>query len=205
MTRPVVTDMAERVYSLFPGADVGDDSRGWALLKLASAVAAMFEPVDDVVSDRDDIRGWEVALHPGLAPVDVLPWAAQFSGGRLTPGLPEAEQRNRIRRADGMRRGGVESLIAAVQETLTGARLVTVTERYEDSAWRILVVTYTPETPDAAATLAAAKRAVCGGILVTHEVHDGQSYAQALGKAPTYAEWLTAWGTYDNVTNDLDL
>lgn len=192
-TRPVVDQLAERLYELAGPLAAGDGDRGWPLLIMCDALAQPLRQLDQVVTDREDLEGWRVALDVDAAPAWCLAWFAQFAGVRLRPGLTEAQQREWVRTGWGVNRGTVASIRASVQTTLTGTRAVQIYER-EGGAYRLLVTTRTSETPDPAATEAALRAALPAGLVVTFETRPGQDYEKPAGW--TYGDSLAAWPTY---------
>jgi hypothetical protein len=142
-----------------------DEENDWAGLHRCEAISRMWQGLDQIILDTDSHPGWTIILDPEAEPSQWLLWTATaIYGVSLVPGSDVEEQRARIKELPPQKRGGVEAMIAAVAQTLTGARHVVSIERLEGDAYRELVVTRTLETPDPASTLAAVKREKLAGV-----------------------------------------
>jgi len=171
-----VAGNAERAYQLLGPLTRRDPSTGWPLLKLLAALGRADQPV------------WELAEDPGIgamtpenADTDWLPLLAQIVGARLSPAMPETEQRAEIDNPSGWRRGTVPYLTARIQQRLTDTKLVVFLER-DTSAYHVTIRTRTTETPDPAAIERDLKDPVRGlpaGITFTHIVSDSPIWAEA--------------------------
>lgn len=178
MARPTVSAAAERLFaSLGPWARADGDTTGWVLLHLCHALTQSIQDVDVLAADTDTTAGWSVALDPTNAPVDALPWLAQFVGVVLPPGVGAAAQRAAIIAHAGFQRGTLAALGAAIQEQLTGAKSYFIQERYPD-AYGVLVQTYAAQTPDPAAVTAAVDAALPAGIVATVQLLSGWNLGQ---------------------------
>jgi len=194
--RPVVSTAGENLYARLAPLAVEDETNSWALLRFSEALAGKFlQPVEDLVRDTDAGPGWSVILDLDRAPADKLAWLAQFIGVRLAPNLTDLNQRARIRGADGFHRGKISALVSAAQQHLTGAKTVQVRER-DGSAHRITVITYTAQTPNAPAVLAALLEQKPGGLILTHNVLPGQDYTLVRTNNATYTVARTNHATY---------
>lgn len=149
---------------------VDDDG---SLATFLEAMALGFEPIDQVVRDTDAGPGWSQILDPNRAPAWALTWLAQLVGIQLPAGTPEATARNLIRTPAGWRRGSVGAIQDAVRPLLTGSQTVIVLERTggawagADNPYHFSVVTYTSETPDTAAVVAAVNAQKPAGLVVS--------------------------------------
>ena len=175
MPRPIVTPTTEELYSGLAPVVRGDEETDWTALRFIESVGRLLDPVERLARDEGDRPGWAHTLMPDTAPVEYLEWLAQFVGVSWGTPPTEADQRLRIQTKEGQRRGRPATLLAAIQATLTGTKSVLITERYQGSAWRLYVRTYTAETPDQAATLRAILRQKPGGIVLTYEVISADS------------------------------
>lgn len=174
--RPTVCETAERLYeALGPAFTKLDEAQGWPLLLFCDALCSvLLEPLHVLISDRDDQPGWAVIFDPDECPAEILPWLAMAVGARLTPAMSEGEQREAIKSPEGLIRGTPAALIAAVKATLTGSKTVLLDERYMGSAYKLRVRTLDGETPDPAATQAAAEsQKPVGNVLVYAAVDTG--------------------------------
>lgn len=191
MSAPVMSTAGQELYdALFQLAD-DDEANGWALAHVCNAIGEMRQRAMDLFEDRDGFPGWSQLFDVERCPGYALPFLAQVAGTKVTVGASEEQQRDEVRRRAGQARGRPASLISAVQATLTGDKTVRLVERAGGSAWQVVVVTRTSETPDSAATLAAALSQKPGGIVLTLVVSDDPIWFEA---TLTYADVTgTAW------------
>jgi hypothetical protein len=148
-----------------------------------TAIGGMFSEVElYAIDEENDELGWAILLDPDRAPVQALPYLAQYVGERLPVGLDEAGMREWIKDSPNQRRGTIESIVRVAQRYLTGQRTVAISERSgtdvnpEDY---LIVQTYTSETPNPALTYADLRRdAVPADIVLTHNVMEGQAWQQ---------------------------
>lgn len=189
---------AEEVYEAAAPIVADDEANGWAALILAEALSRPFRELAAVFHARGDLDAWDALWLVDDAPEFALGWLAQFHGVRLPQGMTGAVARDFIRNAGGLNKGTPEAIRAAVRPTLTGQRRVSVYPRY-GAPTGVLIVTYTAETPDPVAAEAAARAALPAGYQLTYEVRTGQDYQTAQGSQPTYADWASAWDTYQHV------
>jgi len=194
---------AERLYLALAPVARWDDENAWSLLILVNAIGAMFQTVDDVVRDTPDGPGFSILLDLNRCPSEALDWLGQFVGVRLPAGATDAEKRAAIAAESGFRRGTRAALEAAVKATLTGAQTVIVRERSGDStaepidyAYRLKIRTYPAETPDAAATLAAALSQKPGGIVLDYATVAPATYGSVAVDYATYAVVAATFADY---------
>lgn len=157
--------------------------------------------LDPYAAIAEDDRGIGVLLDPADCPAFALDWLGQITGAGDMSTLDEAGKRYRIDSLPRHKRGRIETIVAAMQTELTGDKTVWVQERYQGSPYKLLLVTRTSETPDAARALAAAKLATPAGRQITHTVVTGQTYAEAAAAAATYATATGLWATYSAAQN----
>lgn len=99
-------------------------------------------------------------------------------------------------------RGTAPAMVSAAQATLIGTRRVVLRERFTGDPWKINVVTFTDETPDAAATLAALLTQKPAGIILTHTVVTGQDYQLLLDNHASYSNVRSTYATYAGLELD---
>jgi hypothetical protein len=167
-----------------------------------TAIGGMFGEVELYAMADDDELGWSILLDPDAAPVQALPYLAQYVGERLPVGLDEAGMREWIKDAPNQRRGTVESIVRVAQRYLTGQRTVAVRERSGTGANPedyLTVQTYTTETPNPAVTFSDLRRDVVpADIVLTHNVMDGQAWADVKLTYPTWAAVKAAYATWES-------
>ena len=201
MSRPVLTTFGRELYEDRIGPLTGpDEQNAWATAILACAVAAMMDPIEFV---RDDALGpgYSGLLDLDRAPADGLGWLSMFAGVRLVGGTT-AVQRARIDSTDGFSRGTAAAIIAAAQGTLTGNKRTALIER-DTSAYRLRVITYAAETPDAAATNRALQAQKPVGLILVHEVRIGQLWSELVAEQASWATTKTTYATWQAVIDKI--
>lgn len=167
------------------------------------AVSSMFDEVELYSADTDVFEGWSILLDPDRCPVEVLPYLAQYVGERLPAGLDEAGSREWIKDAPNQRRGTLISLVYAAQRSLTGQRTVALFERSGasggDDPDRLVVNTYTSETPDQAVVLRDLVGVVPADIVLVYVLLAGQTWASVNTTYATWAAVQAANATWENV------
>lgn len=176
MPAPVLTKVGQRLYDALSFLAYDDANQGYALAHYCAAMARMFDQVSLYAEDRDDgTPGWGAMLDPDTAPVEAIPWLGQFVGVPVPDGLSESQQRALVSDVGGFRRGTVASLVAAAQNFLTGAKTVTILERY-GSPYHLRISTRTAETPDSVAVLNALIAQKPAGIMMDYVVLAGGDF-----------------------------
>lgn len=202
MARPTVSAIAELLYSaLTPLAAAKDEALDWPLLKFCDALCAgNLERIYDIVRDRDEYPGWVVLLDPDAVPAWALPFAVQFVGMDPESGLTEDQLREKFHLPESWRRGTTTAMVQAAKRTLTGPNpTVLVTQRYLDSAWKMLVRTLVSETPDPAVTEAAIRSQKKRGIVLTYQTVDAANWQDI---RDGYSDWADV---RDSFTDWLDV
>jgi hypothetical protein len=148
---------------------------------VCEALLSPLDPLDDVVrGDEDGFHPpFALAVHGEHAPRWVLPWLANLVGVEWHE-APSEELRRLILERPAFRRGTTAAIVAAAEATLTGSRYVLAVER-DTSPWKMGVVTLASETPDPAETLRQMLRQKPFGIVLTHTVADGLTWAASSG------------------------
>lgn len=204
MPEPTLSLTGEFLWDEVGVAQLGDDTRGWPARILVGAVAKALGPLFDIVRDTDDGPGWSavldpnriVAMLPETVAQRVLRWLGQFAGQSFPEGMTAAAMAAQIGTPAAFERGTPAGMAQAVAHTLTGNEYVFYRER-EGSPYRVTVVTRTSETPDPAATFAAARTQKPAGLILTHVITDVRTYLE-VGTAGgnTYAGAAATYGTY---------
>lgn len=192
---------ADSLISQFEPYLVDDDG---SLVTYLTACAAGREDVDSLVRDTDAGPGWSAILDPDQCPSWALRWLAQLVGIALAPGTPDATARAAIRTPSGWRRGTVQAMKDTVAQTLTSKdpASVFVLERQSgawastDNPYHFTVATYADDTPDTAATTAAAKTQKPAGLVMTVTQISRRTYFSVEDDFATYADAEAAFTTY---------
>lgn len=204
--RPIVSDAAEALYD-FLGPWKRADVDSWQLLEFCEAGAMGLQPLWDVINDQDDAPGWSQVLDLDRAPVAWLPWLGQFVGVHYRAGLPETEQRLRIRETDGFKRGSVGAIQGAARQYLAGpdgtgsTATVYLIERH-GSPYRYTVTTWASETPDSDAVLRALKEQKPGGLLMFHSVIVGGDFNTLRDTHLDFNEIAADFADFDAIRDD---
>lgn len=149
--------------------DVGDVT----LSAMVQAITGPGELLDTVAREQTGYAAYGQVMDPDVAPSGVLGWLGQFAGVTFLPSDTEAQQRARIKAAAGFYRGTPQAMINEVKPTLTGTQYASVLQQVGSARWAMTLVTLSAETPNAAATYAAALRQKPAGINLTHTVATG--------------------------------
>lgn len=185
------------------------DSNGHLSI-LLGAIAAMIQPLADLVSDDPDTGapGWSSLVDINRSRDADLGYLAQFVGVKLLAGLPADAQRARVASTDGWKRGTVGAMIGAAQQHLTGDKTVVLRERYNPDlnvadAYHAQIITRTIETPDPAQVIADVNEQDPAGIVLHFAVVDGQDWLSVRNNYPTWTAVRTAYGTWQAVRDDI--
>lgn len=188
---------------------------------LVQAIAVMFEQTEFYSLDRDDdqgeLVGYGIALdvnNPDI-PRAALDWAAQFVGEVISITISDVDAVEQIIDHPYGDRGTTQAIKDAAKATLTGDRDVVLRERDpvaliangfpstpEDDAYGLTVITYTSQTPDPAATEAAIRKVIPGGIILNFEVLDGQDWQLVKNNYATWADVKATYPTWQHVRTD---
>lgn len=101
-----------------------------------------------------------------------------FTADTVSPRLETSQEwatyaRSAIREQGAKRRGTPRAILNAVRDTLTGTRYANLLERVGGNAYALTLITRPSETPDAAATYAAALTQKPLGMKLTHTLTEG--------------------------------
>lgn len=191
------TQATQLLYERLWPQTLEDEANEWDLLKFCEAMAGeLFELVRSYVGDREDgLKGWEIIFNVDLCPPEALPYLAQFVGVHLEPNLTVEQQREKIKDRPAFRRGTSGAILSATKKRLSGTKFVFMEERSEGKAYRLLIRTFTAETPEPAATLSDILEQKPAGIVLDYAALVGKSYAEWKAENPTYQQLLEK-GTY---------
>lgn len=187
MARPTVGTFAEILYArLEPLAYDDSDANQWALLQYCETLGRQYDTLHEVLGADP---AWSTLFDPDTCPEDFLPYLGQYVGVRIPVGTSEATARELVANPAGFQRGTPASLIAAVQRTLTGSKIVGLTER-SGGAYSFIIHTLPAETPDTAATNAA----------ILSQKPAGLQYSLVVSEGDTWAEVSSTWDGAGTVT-----
>lgn len=196
MSRPIVSDAAERIYDRLVAYQPGDDQNGWLLLHLCEARARTQAKVQQTVRHDEAGSGWRRMHDPLRAPDWYLPRLRDLVGND-DEGLTGDRLRNSILTRPRARRCTFPALASAVLETLTPyatAQDVRVRERFGGSPYALLVITRPAHTPDPEATYRAARRHKPLFVVLTHIIDDSVLIGEATLTLGQVADTVTVGG-----------
>jgi hypothetical protein len=197
--------LAERLLSDFEPYLDDDDG---TLPMFTSAVTSPLEDLEAIAQPSDQGVGFSSLLDPDRAPSEYLEWLGQAVGVAIATGKAEDAARESIKHPAGWRTGAPDSIIAAVRPTLVPVdpdipATVIVLERTSggwaagDNPWHLTVATFTDETPDTAAALAAAlSQKDIGNIMSVVQIAHWV-YLTVLSSRTTYADVVSHFATYN--------
>lgn len=206
--------MAEIAYEeMEPVAKPYDEAAGWPLLKFLHAYFMPMQKIDDIVRDTDEGPGWSILFDPDRCPARYLAFPAMFAGVVLRPNMTEEEKRSRIKNRDGLKRCTPGAIVQAAKDNLDPAipmeqRDVILRERYNpadplvDSPGHFQIITYTAQTPDPDAVLAAIRQHKDVDFVMHYDVVDGQDWQQLVNDFGTWQDVVTAYPTWQDVIED---
>jgi hypothetical protein len=202
MPIPSIGSFATRIYNyLFPVAG-SDQFNNYHLAIYVGALGDAFQPVEDLAGDGlGGEMGWSVLVDIDRIPNAGIPYLGQYVGSIVDAKDTYPVQRQKVKDLESWKRGSPAAMTAAVQKVLTGAKRVRITERDTGSAWHQNVQTYTAETPDTAAVLAAIASQKPGGQIITHTLVPGQTYNDLNAHYLNYNAVKAAYANYTAVTN----
>jgi hypothetical protein len=205
---PELKSVAQRIYDDLAPLAYDDANQLYALANFVAAMSEQIQVVEDYARDTTDgLPGWSAILDADRAPAAVLGYLGQFVGVPLKAGLSEAAQRARVKAVGGWNRGTPAAIIAAAQQYLTGVKTVILRERDPAAcalqpAYGLTVITYTAQTPNSAAVLAALLEQKPAGIVLNYQVKPGQDYQSLMTNHPTYSNIYSSYLTYQGIVVD---
>lgn len=195
--------VANRVYEKLAPFAIQDSENGFALRKLTTGLAKMFDPIDEIASDQENgTIGYAILFQPFTIARKWLTWVAQFVGTNLTKAPDEQHEREWIAHPLGWERCGPSALRKAIQATLTGSKTVFITPGSLGEPFNLLVTTYESETPNTKATEEAALEQTPAWDVLTLRVVKGGTYAILAASHATYELMSKAHASYQNIREE---
>lgn len=195
------TDWADRMYGVLEPYTYADAQNGYALQKFLESIGEMYEEIIDFAYDTDTDDGWTLLLDVARVPSKAIDWLGQFVGVVPLDGLTDAQKIQRIVAREGFSRGTPHGMRAAAQVFLTGTKTVNIFER-DTSPYHLTVQTYTSQTPNSAAVLAALISQKPAGLVMVYSVVAGQNYQQLKTNHTPYSAVKSFYPNYSGVRND---
>lgn len=201
MTMPVVSAAALELFNSLGYWSDQDADNGWPLLKFCEALCASgLQPVYDYAFDRSDRAGWTILLDLNATPDSALPYLAQLVGVSTPAGNSPAQNRDLIANRPGWKRGTPDTILSAVKATLVGSKRASLLER-DTSPYHATLKTYTVQTTDEPATLAAIAANKPAGLVIDLVLIAGPTFldVQAATSPNTFAARLAEFPTFGDV------
>jgi hypothetical protein len=208
MDRPVVSEVAEELYSIISPLAFEDEENDWALLIFCEALIGAVQIVREYSIPfwqgvRADIN-WQTILSIDDTRGEALRWLAQFVGVVIVPQLVlenDNDLRDYIKSLPGFTRGSPNAMRAEISRFLTGNKTVIFRERY-GGAYKLEVRTYTSETPDSAKVLSAIISQKPAGISLNYQALAGQEWQQLFTNYPTWNDVYNTYHDWQDVVED---
>jgi hypothetical protein len=166
-----------------------DEVNDFSLRKFCESIGLPMQSVYDLVRERDDQKGWAIALDPDNAPAGYLPYSAHWVGAVLTPGMSLEQQRLEIKEPTGWKRGQIPSITLIAQRELTGEKWVRIRPRTPGPG-QIYIRTLLSETANPARVEME---------LLEHGVPAWELLDYEAIEAVTVADVATGWETVEEV------
>jgi hypothetical protein len=209
---PTLTTTGQEIYDALaplmqsdqPG--ISDADNGYVGAILSGAYATMVDPVSDIVRDQaDGTPGYAILFSPdalvSIGRPEWLPWLAQFVGDSqaVLSAADVATKQAIIKTPLNFTRGRPSTMVAAAQNTLTGAKTVVLNQFLGGSSNAIEITTFTDQTPDPTATINAVMAVMPAWIVPTFSVVAGGTYAALAASHSSYSLMEAAHTTYADI------
>jgi hypothetical protein len=190
------------MYAVLEPYTYADAQNDYSLQEFLRAIGEMYEEIIDLAYDTDaGDDGWTLLLDVTRVPSKAIDWLSQFVGVTQIAGLTDQQKIDRIIAREGFKRGTPAGMRAAASIFLTGTQTVNLYER-DTSPYHLAVNTYTSETPNSAAVLAALTSQKPAGIVMVYTVTNGQTYQQLRTNHSPYSAMKAFYSNYDKVRKD---
>lgn len=209
---PTLTRTGQEIYDALAPLMVSDQpgmsdaDHGYVGAILSGAFATMVDPVSDIVREQDDgTPGFAILFDPdalvSINRPEWLPWLAQFVGdSQAVLAAPDVATQTAIIKAPlNFTRGRPSTMIAAAQNTLTGAKTVILNQFLGGSSNAIGITTFTSQTPNPKATVNAVMAVMPAWIVPTFAVVTGGDYSTLAASHSSYTLMEAAHTHYSDI------
>jgi hypothetical protein len=186
--------------------EMSDAENGYVGAILSGAFATMIDPVSDIVRDQaDGTPGYAILFSPdalvSIGRPEWLPWLAQFVGdSQAVLSAPDVATKQAIIKTPlNFTRGRPSTIVAAAQNTLTGARTVILNTFLGGSSNALGITTFTSQTPNPTATINAIMAVMPAWIVPTISVVTGGDYATLAASHSSYSLMEAAHTHYSDI------
>ena len=183
-----------------------DEATGFQLQKLCEALCGPYQPIYDLVRERDGQKGWAVLLDPDECPAQWLDFLSQWVGVIPQPQMIEEQLRAEIRHPTSWKRGESESieLVARRGQKVESGEAAWIRIRPRTpSAGHTYIRTLLSETPDPTRKERELREATPAWELLDYEAIEGVTYADVAAGWKTYAKLKEAFSTYKDLAHAL--
>jgi hypothetical protein len=209
---PTLTTTGQEIYDAIaplmesdqPGRSDADN--GYVGAILSGAFATMVDPVSDIVRDQaDGTPGYAVLFDPDalvtIGRPEWLPWLAQFVGdSQAVLAAPDVATKKAIIKTPlNFTRGRPSTIVAAAQNTLTGAKTVLLNKFLGGNSNALGITTITSQTPNPTATINAIMAVMPAWIVPTISVVTGGDYATLAASHSSYSLMEAAHTHYSDI------
>ena len=196
-------------YQLSPGKVItlsdptGTKQQDWVVAALAPLGSTSIQVEPDVPNATYpagstlsmQVESWQALWDVDVAPTEALPWLAQVVGERIPPGSTDAQMRALINANPNSMRGTLLGVANAVKQVLTGGKRVGIWERHHTDGTpddnTLAVITFSGDTPNANAVLAALRRTVPADINVEYQIASETLWSQV-------EQGMSSWTQLEN-------
>jgi hypothetical protein len=189
------------------GFHVEDDpATGYQLRQLCEALCAPYQPIYDLLREREGMKGWTLLFDPRICPGKWLPYLTQCVGVTPTPEMSEEQLRAEIQQPTGWRRGEPESIRIATRRTLKSV---------EDEELMVIIRARTPEVghhyvrvlesqcPNPLRTERVVRENVPAWETLDFDAISGVTFADITAKFVTFGDLTAAFPTFKDLAEVL--
>jgi hypothetical protein len=169
-----------------------DEAGNGQLLQLCDALSLPYQPIYDLVRERDDEPApFAVLLDPDRCPAKWLPHLAQWVGVIPTPEMSEEQLRAEIKQPTGWKRGQPEAIRLATKRTLKpvveGEELFVIIHPRTPEVWHHYIRTLLAQTPNPSRTQAILREELPAWEALEYEAISGVTVADVAAST----KWTT--------------
>lgn len=200
------SNLWELIYNAMGPFREDDYLTDFQLQRLCEALSLPFQPVYDLVREREGQKGWAVLWDPDGCPPQWLFYLAQAVGVEITPEMTEEQIRDEIREPTGWKRGQPESIRLATRRTLrpvADEELMVIIRARTPEVGHHYVRTLLSQTPDPDRTEYVVRRNVPAWEMLDYEAIDGVTFADITAKFETFGDLTAGFSTFKDLAEVL--
>ncbi len=200
------SNLWELIYNAMGPFREDDYLTGYQLQQLCEALCVPFQPVYDLVREREGQKGWAVLWDPDGCPAPWLVYPAQAVGVEITPEMTEGQIRDEIREPTGWKRGQPESIRLATRRTLrpvADGELMVIIRARTPEVGHHYVRTLLSQTPDPERTEYVVRRNVPAWEMLDYEAISGVTFADITAKFKIFGDLTAGFPTFKDLAEVL--